>query len=57
MIRVVFRDGTQRHYYDTVVEDNKFLTGFDSETNLYTVMPIRNIIIWVDLSRKGNPKK
>jgi len=57
MIRVVFRDGTQRHYYDTVVEDNKFLTGFDSETNLYTVMPIRNIIIWVDLSRKGNPRK
>lgn len=56
MIRVLFRDGTQRHYYDAIVEDNKFLTGFDSETDVHTTMPIRNIILWLNLDRKGKRK-
>jgi hypothetical protein len=56
MIRVLLKDGTQRHYYNHRVEDHNFLVGFDGESNLYTTIPVRNILMWVNLDMKGDPK-
>jgi len=57
MIRVLLKDGTQRHYYNHRVDDSCFLVGFDTESNLHTTIPVKNILMWVNLDYKGDPKR
>ena len=54
VIRVYFINGTSEAYYKVHISDTeKFFTGYDSLTNMFTCIPMRNILKYVNLNLIG----
>lgn len=54
IIRVYFINGIQESYYKVHVADaGAFFTGYDSVSNCFTCIPMRNILKYVNLNRVG----